>query len=143
MMREIRELLARRLLRDVYFLRKAGKECFPSRSKDALLSYLGGVHMTYSSLRRRKWAGGAGRLIAALYDLPDRRRHPIRAIIDATASPDADPKAKSRATRALRFAWRRRKEWGTVEVTLNEFIRQNGGVSGCAAKFAQARRSHP
>ena len=139
-MRNLEEFYARRLLRDIRFLRMSGHGCFSSHNQDGLLTYLAGVHMTYSGLRRRKWAGRAGRLIAAVYDLPSRERHPIRAIIDATTSPDVDPKEKSRMARALRFAWQTREEWGNASTTVGGFIRQTGGVSGCAAKFAQAKR---
>lgn len=139
-MRDLEELFVRRLLRDMRILRKLGPRCFPCRAEETLLSYLGAVHMAYSGLRRRRWVRRAGRIIAAVYDLPTRRRPLIRAIIDASTSPSADPKAKSRATRALRFAWKRRKEWSAAKITVQEFIRQNGGVSGCAAKFAQANR---
>jgi hypothetical protein len=130
------DLFARRLERDICRLRTLGGRCFPSRYERDLLVYLSFVYNRYGGLRRRKWARQGAKVLTSLCKLPARRdRHPIRAIIDASTSPSADAKAKSRATQALRYAWRQRGEWDDIV----EFIQQNGGVAGCAAKFAQAK----
>ena len=50
--------------------------------------------------------------------------------IDAIST--ADIKARSRWSRALRYAWRERKAW----TDLKSFLRENGGPAGCAAEFA-------
>ena len=65
--------------------------------------------------------------------------HPLRTIIDSTSN--ADRKSKSRWTQALRYAWRQRREWQNVY----ECFRANGGISGCARKFAdmQPMRTPP
>jgi hypothetical protein len=59
-----------------------------------------------------------------------KQKHPIRVIIDATSA--ADNKTKSRWTRALRYAWRKRKAWED----LKSFLRENSGPAGCAEQFA-------
>jgi hypothetical protein len=56
--------------------------------------------------------------------------HLIRMIIDASSG--ADNKTKSRWTRALRYAWRERREWKH----LTTFLQEHGGPAGCAARFA-------
>jgi hypothetical protein len=130
------DLFARKLERNVCRLRTLGERCFPSRNDRDLLIYLSFVHHAYAGLRRRKWARRGIKLLTSLCDLPARRdRHAVRAIIDASTSRKADAKAKSRAARALRYAWRQRGEWDDII----EFFHRNGGVAGCAAKFAQAK----
>jgi hypothetical protein len=132
------DLFARRLARNIHRLRTLGERCFPSRYDSDLQIYLSFVHGAYSGLRRRSWARQAANVLTSLFKLPARNdRHPIRAIIDASTLPKADAKAKSRATRALRYAWRQRGEWDDII----DFFQRNGGVAGCAAKFAQAHRS--
>jgi hypothetical protein len=131
------DLFARRLKRNIRRLRTMGEQCFPSRNDSDLLIYLSFVHSAYAGLRRRKWARLGAKVLTSLCDLPARRdRHAVRAIIDASTSPSADAKAKSRAARALRYAWRQRGEWDDII----DFLQRNGGVAGCAAKFAQAKR---
>src|SRR6266568_4592761 len=111
----LENLLARRLKRNIHRLRTLGERCFPSRSDCDLLIYLSFVHNTYAGLRRRNWARQGAKVLTPLYKLPARRdRHPIRAIIDASSLPEADAKAKSRATQALRYAWRQRGEWDDI-----------------------------
>ena len=59
-----------------------------------------------------------------------QRRHPVRAIIDATST--ADRKSKTRWTQALRFAWRKRSIWKDLE----KCLRANRGIAGCADRWA-------
>ena len=69
--------------------------------------------------------------IAKLTGLDDRdARHPIRTIIDSTSK--ADRRSKSRSTQALRYAWRKREKWPD----LKSCLRANGGIAGCAGKWA-------
>lgn len=58
----------------------------------------------------------------------------MRLIVEATAE-SADAKAKSRWTRCLRFATRRRVK--PKEVLW--FIEHTGGISGCAEMFAAGK----
>jgi hypothetical protein len=55
----------------------------------------------------------------------------IRTIIEATTS-STDQKSKSRWTQALLFAWRERSKWKS----LDQCLRANDGVAGCARKLA-------
>jgi len=85
----------------------------------------------YVQLRRTKQAKKAATLIVKLFGLRSKKgTHPIRVIIDATSS--ADNKTKSRWTRALRYAWYKRKTWRDLKT----FLRENGGPAGCAEQFA-------
>ena len=102
-----------------------------SGRKRALYRYLTMVLNLYAAW---KLAGGALTVtnrIARLAGLSVQHdRHPIRTIIDATSS--ADRKSRSRWAPALKFAWRERSEWKTFE----QCLRANGGVAGCASKWA-------
>ena len=99
--------------------------------KRALYRYLATVFDLYaectSADNRRTVASRIARL-AGLNHQHDR--HPIRTIIDATST--ADRKSKSRWTQALRYAWRERSKWKDLE----RCLRANGGVAGCAERWA-------
>lgn len=100
-------------------------------SKLALYRYLESVFDCYSTWKRDGIELSASGRIARLTGLdPQRRRHPIRAILDATST--ADRRTKSRWYRALRYAWRDRSKWSG----LKECLSANGGVAGCASKWA-------
>jgi hypothetical protein len=107
------------------------RKCFTSRSRFAFYDYLAAVIELYVQLRRTRQAKKAATRIAKLFRLRSQRRtHPIRVIIDASSS--ADNKTKSRWTRALRYAWYKRKTWRDLKT----FLRKNGGPAGCAEQFA-------
>jgi hypothetical protein len=121
----------RHLRQAIDALRRLERKCFASRSRFAFYDYLAAVFELYVQLRRTKQAKKAARLIAKLFQLHNQKRnHPIRVIIDATST--ADNKTKSRWTRALRYAWRKRKTWSDLKT----FLRENGGPAGCADQFA-------
>jgi len=112
-------------------LRRLERKCFASRSRFAFYDYLAAVIELYVQLRRTKQAKGAANRIAKLCGFRSQKRtHPIRVIIDATST--ADNKTKSRWTRALRYAWFKRKTWRDLKT----FLRENGGPAGCAEQFA-------
>jgi hypothetical protein len=121
----------RQLRQAIDDLIKLERKCFASRSRFAFYDYLAAVIELYIRLRRTKQAKKAAARIAKLFGLREQNRaHPIRVIIDATSS--ADNKTKSRWTRALRYAWHKRREWSD----LRTFLRENGGPAGCAEQFA-------
>jgi len=107
------------------------RNCFASRSRFAFYDYLVAVFDFYLRLRQKHQAKATARRIANLFDLRNRKHaHPIRVMIDATST--ADNKTKSRWTRALRYAWRDRREWRDLKA----FLQENGGPAGCATQFA-------
>jgi hypothetical protein len=121
----------RRLRQTIDDLRSLERKCFASRSRFAFYDYLAAVFELYVQLRRTKQTKRTARLIGKLFGFHNqRRKHPIRVIIDATSS--ADNKTKSRWTRALRYAWYKRKTWRDLKT----FLRENGGPAGCAEQFA-------
>ena len=95
---------------------------FPVSSNATSFSIEGSIS-TSGRCRRRCLAKLAG-----LKHQPNR--HPLRILVDVASS--ADRKSKSRWTQALRFAWRERSNWKDP----TECLRANGGVAGCAQKFA-------
>ena len=88
----------------------------------------------YKVLRATDLTGVAAKWIAELTGSPWRpRRHPLRTIIDAISK--ADRKTKSRWSRALRFAWRERRNYENLQ----DCFEANGGIAGCADKWATLR----
>lgn len=63
--------------------------------------------------------------------------HPIRIIIDATCS-QHDLRLRSRWTRALAFAAQR----NVASSDLLQFIKANGGISGCADLASKTKAQH-
>ena len=103
------------------------------RSKD-LYAYLLSVYQLWQQWREADATEQAARRLLALAEIPaSQRRHPLRAIIDSTS--DADRKTKSRWTRALRFAWSERRRCRG----LKKCLEANGGVAGCARRWAELR----
>jgi hypothetical protein len=137
---EIPLISDRQLRKTIDGLKRLERKCFASRSRFAFYDYLAAVLELFVQLRRTKQAKKAATRIAKLSDLRNRKRtHPIRVIIDATST--ADLKTRSRWTRALRFAWRKRRAWRD----LTTFLRENDGPAGCAEQFAAVhpKARHP
>jgi hypothetical protein len=102
-----------------------------SGQKRALYRYLTAVFNLYAAGKRAGAARTVANRIARLARLSVQHdRHVIRTIIDASSS--ADRRSKSRWYRALRYAWRERGQW----LSLNECLRANGGIAGCASRWA-------
>jgi hypothetical protein len=128
---EIQLISDQQLREAVERLRKLERKCFSARNRFAFYGYLAAVFEFYVQLRRKNQAKQAAHRIAKLFGLQNRKHaHPIRVIIDATST--ADNKTKSRWTRALRYAWRKRTTW----TDLKTFLQENGGPAGCADQFA-------
>ena len=108
--------------------------------KRALYRFLESVFSLYTVWRRAGDTRTAAKRMAKLAGLRHQaNRHPIRTIIDATST--ADRKSKSRWTQALRYAWRERSKWNG----LIDCLRANGGIAGCADRWAslQAENKTP
>lgn len=104
--------------------RKTGK-------KSALHRYHHAVFNIYAAWQHAGDTRTASNRIARLAGLSHQPgRHPLRVLIDASSS--ADRRVVSRWCRALRYAWRERFKWQD----LTECLRANGGVAGCAQKWA-------
>jgi hypothetical protein len=128
----------RRLESEIAILKQLERQCLTRRQRFAFYGYLARAYKLYERLRRNSEANKGARRIRILCGLPtNRSMHPLRTILDATSS--ADQKAKSRWTRALRFAWHERRRWKKFE----KFLRQNGGPAGCADEFAALHAKPP
>jgi len=105
-----------------------------SRKKDALHPYHAAVLSEYRDQRKRDAAPGESRRMAKLAKVEngEKLRRSIRRIIAATSN--ADDKAASLITNALRYGYR--KKWVNIEAEL----KKNGGISGCATKFAALKK---
>ena len=120
------------LMATIAKLRRQHRDWLSSRRADDLYRFLQSVFGCYSTWKRDGIERSASSRIAKLTGLNrSRRRHPIRAIIDATSAV-ADRRTKSRWTRALRHASLERSEWKD----LIDCLRLHGGIAGCAQKFA-------
>ena len=104
----------------------------PGKRRFGLYRYLRDVYELYLELRFKRSARKATRRIAKLFKLSIQiKSHPIRILIEASAGPE-DNRAKSRWTQALRYVWGWRQPAKKVKWTLEA----NGGISGCASKYA-------
>ena len=124
----------------IAMLTKLDRRWRNSGKKRALYRYLTAVFNLYAEWKRTGDTRTAAKRMARLAGSGVKHGlHPIRTIIDATSS--ADRKSKSRWTQALRFAWRKRSEW----TDLTKCLRANGGIAGCADRWAdlQAERRTP
>jgi hypothetical protein len=65
-----------------------------------------------------------------------RSKDPLRIVLDATST--ADLKTRSRMGRALRYVFNHQKNWRPREM-LARFLREHGGIAGCARKIAVRR----
>jgi hypothetical protein len=119
-----------RIKRKMKELRDLWDEAISSRKKSAFDPYHAGVLTEYRKQKKRGAAPDESRRMVQLAKVKngEKLRRSIRRIIAATST--ADDKAASRMTRALRFGYR--EKWVNIE----EEIRKNGGISGCAKKFA-------
>ena len=115
----------------ITMLTKLARRWRKSHRKRALYKFLATVWALYAGWKRAgiEWTA-ANRIARLVGSSVQHDRHPVRIIIDATTT--ADRRAKSRWCRDLRFAWRERSRWKD----LTECLRANGGVAGCAEKFA-------
>jgi hypothetical protein len=104
----------------------------PDRRRFGLYKYLRSVYELYLEFRSRRIARKATWRIAKLAKLSIRKNsHPIRVLIEASAGLE-DPRQKSRWTQALRFAF----GWRQPAKKLKWCFQVNGGIVGCASKFA-------
>jgi hypothetical protein len=110
----------------------------PGKRRFGLYRYLRDVYELYLDLRSRRIARTASRRIAKICKLSIKKKsHPIRILIEASAGPE-DARQKSRWAQALKYVY----GWRLPAAQLKWCLRKNGGIAGCARKYAdlQARR---
>lgn len=115
-------------------LRNLSTKAASSRKRDAYFPYLQRVRETdreFAETHRRERASIQMATIAGIKD-PGRFKCPIFRIIIATS--EVKPKAAAKMTQALRYA--KLMNWSD----LPRGLRANGGISGCAGKYADLRR---
>ncbi len=118
----------------VALLRKRERSWRKSGRKKDLYRFLNTVSVLYAAWRKADVAASAAHRLVLIAGAKRRKgRHPIRTIIDAVSR--ADRRTESRWTRALRFAWRERRNYEDLQ----DCLRSNGGIAGCADKWAELR----
>ena len=105
------------------------------RGRDGFYEYIEAVYDWYAELR--KVQGKAKKVRKKIIKRKDLKRvndntHVTSVIIAATSA--ENKRMQSRWAQALRYAWKWRKK--RRHLTLTEFFKKNGGVAGCARKFA-------
>lgn len=115
-------------------LRRRERSWRASRSRRTLIRFLKSTFSLYRSLHEADLSlVGAGRLAKLAGIRPSPRQHSLRIIIDAASK--ADRRTKSRWMRALRYAWLKRKKYRSLQACFKD----NGGIAGCADKWAELR----
>jgi len=125
---------------DIAELARQERECFRRRRRFAFFEYLESVLDYAADLDRKGSLKATAQRIARIVGQRRRKTDPLKVIIDASSA--ADRKTRSRWGRALRCAFDRREGW-RGKMTLAQFFRKNGGVSGCARKVAKRRFHRP
>jgi hypothetical protein len=106
-----------------------------SRDRDAIYQYLAAVFELV------EWWNQEGKAVKRAYRALHRRGHksvrepePFAAVILCTSDPDkVDARTRSKWSRALRFA----ATYKDPDVSLRDFVKRNGGINECAARFAR------
>lgn len=105
---------------------RAGKRRF------GLCDYLADIYACYLELQSHGIAKKAGRRIIRLLHLSiQKRSHPIRVLIEASAGAE-DKRQKSRWTQALLYVL----GWKVGPEKVTQYLRFPGGIAGCAKKQA-------
>ncbi|MEW6450054.1 MAG: hypothetical protein AB1490_05360 [Pseudomonadota bacterium] len=116
--------------RRLFVIRSAAPRMHDRRGRFAAEHYLAEVFRLYRKLKHRDDYWNAFHRYVNRFDLRLRKAFTISQILALTC--DAPPKMKSRWYRAIRYAWSQRRAWDDFI----EFMRTNGGPSGCASKWA-------
>jgi hypothetical protein len=124
------------LEQDLFRVQKAWDECQSSRERDAIYAYLSTVFNLVAwwtadrrAAERARWAlriqGGAASSTCT---------EPFAAVIRCTSDPaKVDKRTRSKWSRALRYAL----EYKSDSEPVDQFIKRNGGINECAARFAR------
>jgi hypothetical protein len=128
-----------RLQRQIEKVQVAWHDFQTSRARDAVYDYLQAVFtiVMHHKVRRRN-----KRLLRHAFRFAklrlDKNADPFAAIIRFTCGDGADNKMVSKWARALRYAARGKP----AGMRLKAFMKDKGGVNGCAAEYASRKRRH-
>jgi hypothetical protein len=112
-----------------------------NRARDAVYGYLEAVFAIVEHYKVRRKTKKLLRHVFKFAELPfDRNADPFSAVIRCTSDDNADSKAISKWARALRYASRSKEP----AVRLRTFMKEAGGVNGCATLYARrCKRGQP
>ena len=112
-----------------------------SRARDAVYGYLEAVFATVAHYKVRRRTNRLLRHAFNFAGLPfDDKADPFTAVIHCTCDDDTDNKTISKWARALRYASRSKES----AVRLRKFMKEAGGVNGCATLYARrCKRGQP
>ncbi len=135
---DVRKAKISEVAADLAAIRTAWKAYQSSRAQAAVYPYQAAIYQTvvsWDNADRLDW-----NLREALDLLPApvslRSAEPFTVAIFVTADPNVvDAKTRSKWSRVLRYAWRRR----IAADRLEGFIRSRGGINACADRFARSR----
>jgi hypothetical protein len=112
-------------------------EIRPGKRRFGIYKYLTDVYQVFLEFNSTRKAKTATRRIAKISKLSiQRKSHPIRALIEASAGPE-DARQKSRWAQALKYAY----GWRQSAERLEWFFETNGGIAGSARKFAVTNKT--
>jgi hypothetical protein len=123
------------LKQDLRRLRNAWHECQGSRDRDAIYSYLNAVFSLVAWWEVDKRSHERARKALRLQHLGTfEHEDPSAAIIRCTADPaKVDKRTRSKWSRVLRYAL----AFKSHSEQLDQFIKNEGGINECAARFAR------
>ena len=123
-----------RLRRWLEKVRRAWCEFQASRARDVVYDYLAAVFAIVMHYKVRRRTTRLLRHALEFANLPfDKNADPFSAVIRCTCGDASDNKTISKWARALRYAsWRK-----APDVRLKTFMKEAGGINGCAARYAR------
>jgi hypothetical protein len=126
------------LRQDLERLRGIWEDCQASRDRNAIYGYLTAVYGLVAWWTAEGKEIERGRRALRLQRLEvSEREDSFAAIIRCTADPSkADKRTRSKWSRALRYA----AAYKLVSEPLDQFIKRNGGINACAARFSRCLR---
>src|ERR1700738_1083528 len=120
----------------IQLLISAAREAGQGRGRFEIYKLLRTVHRVHIGWKQRRSAKMSARALAADLSITLRRgMSPIRVLIEG-ALPQADVKQKSGWVRALEYA----SSENVPAKAFRKFLRQHGGLAGCARLAAQQNR---
>ena len=128
-----------RLRRRLEKVHRAWGEFQASRGRDAVYSYLEEVFAIVVHFKVRRRTHRLLRQAFKFGNLPfDKNADPFSAVILSTSEDNLDNKTISKWARALRYVARTKNP----DNELRRFMKKAGGINGCAARYAQRKRSN-